>query len=42
MKKLEEKRRELELYREWAKPRDDLECDDLKVSIGILEKTKKR
>ncbi|GFR75007.1 bromodomain adjacent to zinc finger domain protein 1A, partial [Elysia marginata] len=30
MKKLEEKRREMELYREWCRPRDDLECDDLK------------
>ncbi|KAH9519019.1 Bromodomain adjacent to zinc finger domain protein 1A [Bulinus truncatus] len=30
IKKIEEKRRELELHKQWSKPRDDLECDDLK------------
>ena len=30
-KKREEKRIEMELFREWNQPRDDLDCDDLKV-----------
>ena len=40
IRKMEEKRREMELYREWMKPREDLECDDLKVSCSakILKK----
>ena len=30
--KMEEKRVQAELYREWSRMRDDMECDDLRVS----------
>ena len=30
-KKKEEKRKEMERLKEWSKPREDMECDDLKV-----------
>lgn len=32
-KKREEKRIREEFLKEWNKPREDMECDDLKVSI---------
>lgn len=39
LKKMEEKRREIEMFREWSRPRDDLECDDLKVNCFQLHLT---
>jgi bromodomain adjacent to zinc finger domain protein 1A len=33
-KKREEKRIQAELWREWSRHRDDLECDDLKVTFN--------
>ena len=32
-KKREEKRIEMERLKEWSRPRDDMECDDLKVCM---------
>jgi len=34
-KKREERRVQAELWREWSRHRDDMDCDDLKVYIYI-------
>ena len=34
-KKREERRIQAELWREWSRHRDDLECDDLKVIFNL-------
>ena len=34
-KKREERRIQAELWREWSRHRDDLECDDLKVICNL-------
>jgi len=37
-KRREEKRIQAENLKEWSRLRDDLECDDLKVSCLLLKK----
>jgi hypothetical protein len=37
-KRREEKRIQAENLKEWSRLRDDLECDDLKVSFLLLKK----
>ena len=34
-KKREEKKKQMEQLKEWSRPREDMECDDLKVMVGI-------
>ena len=38
-KRREEKRIQAENLKEWSRLRDDLECDDLKVSLSIAEES---
>jgi len=38
-KKREERRVQAELWREWSRHRDDMDCDDLKVYIYIHHST---
>ena len=35
-KKKEEKKKQMEQLKEWSRPREDMECDDLKVKAEIV------